>query len=292
MATVDELHASSKIEEVELSHLQIDSNYQRDVSERLVDAIVETGWDQVAAELVTVSDRGVREPGGDVRGGLFIVNGQHRSKAAMKIGLTKVWARVINLHDDPDPKVVEARFRLRTNVRLGDRPLERFKAQLCAGDESSTAIVKILSNFGAEINIVPSPDVGINCVSTIEALYRLDDGGLLRETLEVIRDAYGYVGGKNTGANLLKAICWFIEKHADESDRTRLVSKLQGIGLAALETRARTAQLSMAGALWVNYYKAIVELYNSDLREKNRLQWKLRGKSALGRYKSVGAESA
>lgn len=283
MATVDELHATSRIEEVELNLLQIDSSYQRDVSESLVDTIVETGWDQVAAELVTVSDRGSRDAGGEVRGGLFIVNGQHRSKAAQKIGLTKVWARVIDLRDDPDPAVMEARFRLRTNVRLGDRPLERFKAQLCAKDEDSIAIVKILESFGAEINVTPSPEVGINCVSTIEALYRLDDGGLLRETLEVIRDAYGYVGGKHAGANLLKAIAWFIEKHADESDRTRLISKLTGIGLGALETRARTAQLSMAGALWVNYYKSLVELYNEQLREKSRLQWKLRGKTALGR---------
>lgn len=283
MATVDELHATSRIEEVDLALLKIDSNYQRDISEKLVDNICETGWDQVAAELITVSDRGKRPDGGDVRGGLYIVNGQHRSKAAQKLGLTKVWARVIDLRKDEEPAKMEARFRLRTNVRLGDRPLERFKAQLCAGDEASLAIVKILASYGAEINIVPTPDVGINAVSTIEALYRLDEGGLLRETLEVVRDAYGYVGGRNAGANQLKAICWFIEKHADESDRTRLVSKLQTIGGTALETRARTTQLSMSGALWVNYYRAIVDLYNESLREKSRLQWKLRGKSALSR---------
>lgn len=279
MATVEELHATAKIIEVDPSKLKVDSSYQRDVSERLVDTIA-SDWDAIAAELLTVSNRGTREKDSGVESGTFIVNGQHRAKAAQKLGMKVVWARVIDLRKDSDPARMEARFRLRTNVRLGDRPLERFKAQLRAGDEESLAIVKIVEGYGSEVSLVPN-ETGINCISTIEAIYRLDEGVLLKDTLKVVKDSFPYVGGKFAGADILKAITWFIEKHEKESDRTRLVGKLNSLGRPAWESRARTTQLSMGGALWVNYYRSLVELYNEQLREKSRLQWKLRGKSSL-----------
>lgn len=279
---VEALHAASKIEEVPLAKLQTDYSYQRDTSERLVDDIA-NDWDTVASELILVSNRGVRPTDGEVKGGLFIVNGQHRSKAALKKGMDRIWARVIDLRKAEDPAQIEAGFRLKTNVRLGDRPLERFKAQLRSGDEESLAIEKILTSFGTEINTQPQGDVGINCVATIEALYRIDNGALLKDTLEVVRDTWTYVGGKHAHAAPLKGICWFVEKHAEESDRTRLVSKLKGVGDSALESRARTIGLTMGGSLWVNYYRAIVDLYNEQLREKNRLSWMLRGAQSMDR---------
>lgn len=282
VSLVDEIHAQSKIEKVEIAKLQIDYTYQRDPSEALVDQIA-AEWDVVASELILVSNRGPRTKDAEVRGGLFIVNGQHRTKAGQKKGLLEMDARVIDLKKFDDPAAIEAGFRLKTNVKLGDRPLERFKAQLRAGDEESLAIQKILASFNTEINTQNQTDIGINCVSTIEALYRLDDGALLKETLEVIRDVWKYVGGKHTQSALLKGVCWFIEKHAEDSDRTRLVNKLQGVGLTAMSSRARTIGLTMGGSLWMNYYRAIVDLYNEQLRESNRLPWMMRGAQSLQR---------
>lgn len=278
----DAIHAASKIGQVDISKLQVDYTYQRDPSETLVDAIA-NDWDTVASELVLVSDRGTRPKEGDVRGGLFIVNGQHRSKAAAKKGLLLIDARIIDLKKYDDPAAIEAGFRLKTNVRLGDRPLERFKAQLRAGDTESLDIQKMLASFDTEINTQQNPDVGINCVATVEAVYRFDDGALLKDTLGVIKDTYTLVGGKHTQASLLKGIAWFVEKHAEESDRTRLVSKLKGIGISALESRARTIGLTMGGSLWLNYYRAIVDLYNEQLRERNRLSWMIRGTASMER---------
>lgn len=279
-ALTDALHASSKIEEVPLANLQVDHTYQRDPSEALVDAIA-NDWDTVASELVLVSNRGTRTKDGDVRGGYFIVNGQHRSKAAQKKGMENIWARVIDLRKHPDPGAVEAGFRLKTNVRLSDRPLERFKAQLRAGDTESLAIQKMLATFDTEINTQANPEIGINCVATVEAIYRIDDGALLRDTLGIVRDVWTLVGGKYSNAALLKGIAWFVEKHAEESDRNRLITKLKGIGIAALESRARTIGLTMGGSLWMNYYRAIVDLYNEQLRDRNKLSWMLRGTASM-----------
>src|SRR6202035_4007340 len=184
---------------------------------------------------------------------------------------------IIDLRKEDDPAAIEAGFRLKTNVRLGNRPLERFKAQLRANDPESIAIREMLTQFDTEINTVPNNDQGINAVVTIEKIYRVDDGALLRDTLTLVQDVWKRVNGEVPASPLLYGIAWFIEKHAEESDRTRLVAKLESVGLAVLEQRARTIKLTMGGSLWVNYYRAIVELYNEQLREKKRLAWKLRG---------------
>jgi hypothetical protein len=279
LVNIEELHANSKIQKVQLSELRIDQSYQRDPSMKLVEDIAEN-WDEVASELLLVSNRGERPEGGEVEGGLFIVNGQHRSLGARKRGLTSVHARVIDLTEHPDPAAVEATFRLRTNIRLGDKPLERFKAQLRAGDPESVAIVGLLRQFGSFINESPN-DEGINAVTAVEKLYRLNDGGVLRETLQLIHDIYGHVGGKTTSGPIMTSFAWFIMKHADETDRTRVVEKVKLAGHGALDRRARASQSTMGGTLWMNYYRAIVDFYNERLQAKSQLEWKLRGASSF-----------
>lgn len=278
---LNDLHAKSEIKEVLLAKVNADSSYQRQISDDLVDKIADD-WDVIASELVLISNRGTRDPESDVAGGYFVVNGQHRCKAAVKLGHTKIWARVIDLRAVEDPAALEAGFRLKTNVRMADRPLERFKAQLRAGDEESNAIVELLAHFDTEINLTPTIDSGINCVSTIEQLYRVDEGSILQEVLEMIRDSFGYVGGKNVSAATLKGFTWFIKQHSEESDRSRLCDKIAQIGPAALDRRARAHQSTMGGALWMNVYRSVVELYNDKLHQSNRLEWKTRGASGFG----------
>ena len=118
---VEELHAASEIRKVKLALLRPDMTYQREFSQALVDEIA-NNWDLVASELLLVSDRGPRKDE-EVDGGLFIVNGQHRTNAAVKQGILELDARVINLRDSkkfPDPGKVEAMFRLKTEIVPGE----------------------------------------------------------------------------------------------------------------------------------------------------------------------------
>lgn len=277
---VDALHANSKIQQVDIEKVQVDRSYQRDPSMALVDKIAED-WNLVASELLLIADRGPRPEGSEVGGGLFIVNGQHRLRAARKLGHKKIWARVIDLRDVEDPAALEAQFRLQTNVRLGDRIHERFKAQLRAGDEESHAIVNLLAKFDTEINLVPTTESGINCITTIELLYRVDEGALLRDTMEIIQAALTVVGGKNVNAGFVKGLAWFIEKHSMDSDRGRVVEKLSVMGVAGMERKARAMQSAWAGPMWLNYYRALVDTYNEKLTPKSRLELSTRGQGAF-----------
>lgn len=278
---VEKLQQTSKIRKVSLDDLQVDRTYQRDPSMTLVDTIADN-WDEVASELLLISNRGTRPEDSDVKGGLWIVNGQHRSLAARKKGIKSVDARIIDLSDHPDPAAVEAVFRLRTNVRMGDKSIERFKAQLRAGNEESVAIEKLLARYDTEINVEgPSREGGINAVSTVEKLYRVDGGGLLSEVLELVRDTYGSIAGRAASGPVLTAFGWFILKHGEKAERSRVISQLKSVGLEALDRRGRTIASTMGGTLWMNYYRAIVDFYNDRLQDKSKLEWKLRGASTF-----------
>lgn len=268
-------HEKSTIKQLLIKDLKVDRSYQREPSMRLADDIAEN-WDEVASELILVSNRGDRPEDSEVEGGLFVVNGQHRTLAARRLGMTKIWARIVDLSDLDDPARIEAGFRLKTNVRLGDRPLERFKAQVRSGDEDSIAIVRLLERYGTFINEQADAQQGINSVSTIEMLYSLDGGGILAETLETIRDALVSLGGKNTNSYMMKGVAWFLLQHSDKADRSRLVDKLR-YGPAAIDQRARAHQSVMGGATWQNYYRALVDFYNDKLRERSKLDWSTRG---------------
>jgi len=277
---ISELHASSKIIKVDIGKLRVDLSYERDPSRDLVDRI--TGdWNILAAGILLVSNRGERN--GEIEGGLFLVDGQHRVLSAKSLGLKTLDARVIDLSDHPDPGAVEALLRLHANVGLADRALERFKAQVRAGNEESIAIQQILASFDTEINVTANSEFGINCVSTVERIYRADNGSILRETLEVMRDVYGEIRGSTAQSPLFRGIAWFIVAHIDanQADRGRLVEKMQNMTVAQLNARARTHASVMGKSLWFNIYRAIVELYNEKLQGK-RLEWVTRGANRLG----------
>lgn len=275
----EELLRNARLDKVKLAKLKSDYSYQRDTNENLVDEIAEN-WNVVGSELILVADRGPRPADGPVQGGLWIINGQHRTKAAQKIGIEELDARIVDLRKVEDPASLEAHYRLITNRRVNDRATERFKAQVRAGDEDSIAILKILNEANTEVNFVANPDTGINCISTVEAIYKLDDGVLLGWTLKVVNDAWGTIGGANARAAVLKSLAWFIEKHSEESDYGRLVDRLKTIGISAWESRAHTSKLAQGGAMWVNFYKSLIEVYNEHLK-RNRLQWKMRGAQVM-----------
>src|SRR5215471_2071891 len=136
MASSEEHQAKSRIGKVDLSKLKVDITYQRTPSPSMVDQI-EENWDIVSSELLLVADRGDRPEGGEVEGGLFLINGQHRSLAARRKGIKSLEARILDLSDEEDPAAIEAHYRLDTGVGLSDKATEKFKARIRAGDEES-----------------------------------------------------------------------------------------------------------------------------------------------------------
>lgn len=245
---------------VKIDDLDIDHSYQRDLDPNLVQSIADN-WDIVAAGPIVVARR--------ADGSLWIVNGQHRAAGAKRAGEAEILAQVVPSQGSAH----EATIRLRGNTRRSDKSQERFKAQVAAGNRESLAIVELLRNFDTQINRWNDARNGINSVSAVERLYRRDQGVLLARVLEVIRDTYGGFGGKPVTVANLNGVAWFLVKHGHEYQRDRLVEKCRAAGIDEIDRKARAHRAAMGSALWMNYYRAMVELYNDRLPEGSRLMW-------------------
>lgn len=256
--------AAGTIEVVLLDDLNVDNTYQRDLDHGLVNKIAQE-WDIAAAGPIVVSRR--------ADGSMWIVNGQHRAAGAKQAGETEILAQVVHGLD----RAGEAVLRLKGNTRRGDTAQERFRAQVAAGNEESLAILKIAEQFGTTVNYSNNAFTGINSVSALETLYRRDEGVTLVRVLEVIQDAWDTVGGKYVSVSTLKSIAWFLERHSGEMKRARFIERMRGAGLEELDRKARSHKAAQGGAMWTNYYRAMVEEYNARLPEGSRLMWKLAG---------------
>jgi hypothetical protein len=256
------LSKQGSFEVVQLDDLSIDHSYQRDLDPNLVEQI-SSQWDPKAAQVLLISRR--------ADGSLWIVNGQHCAAGAKMRGLVQLPAQV---HEGLTVKQ-EAALRLKANTRKGDKSLERFKAQVAAGDAESKDIVKILAGFDTQINQWPNQHEGVNCVAAIEFLYRRDRGVMLTRTLEVVKDAYGRVDGEYAKVVVFKGIAWILEKHERELDRARVVEKLRTIGVEALGAKMHMHKAALGGPGWLNFYRSLVEVYNDKLGQAAKLEWKV-----------------
>ena len=264
------LDAAGEFDVLDIAVLRTDPAYQRELSMEKVNEFARA-WSYKAAGSAIVGRR--------ANGDLFIVDGQHRCAAAATAGKTHIVAQVI---ESSGPEY-EAGIRLLANTRRADTPSERFRAQLAAGNPESLAIQAICEQFGTRINRSPDTRTGINSVSAVERIYRVDEGVLLTRTLEFIQDAFGTVGGKVTVVGILQGVAWLLQKHTGTGEmvRDRMIERVAATGPDNLHARAVNYRAVHGGAMWTNYYRAMVEVYNDKLTDKAKLPWRLGGRGSV-----------
>lgn len=273
----EQIHHKSEIKKVPISKLHIDRSYQRAITQGLLDYLVKH-WDVIASEIILVADRGDREEGSGVEGGMFIASGQHRARAAQLRGLKTIEARVIDLADVEDPAAVEAYYRRLANRRTPDRALDTFRAKVREGDEDALGLVKLLEKNHTQVNENPGDDKGgIDAVACLETLYARDGGSTLNETLEILQRAYGGLSNKVATSDMMKGVAWFIGHHSVEADSARLAEKLQTLTVSQIKARAQQTRGTMGKSMWVNVYLVVLDLYNEKLSNSKRLQVDLKG---------------
>jgi hypothetical protein len=245
------------LEVLPIAALRIDMSYQRERKEHLIRKILRKGFDMNAAFPIIVSERppamGMTEPR------FFIVDGQHRTASAERIGETEVICKVIHFRGS-EAKLVQQEADLRTKMgeRKPDTPMERFKSKLRSGDDEALRIDSLVESFGGRIAQSQSQGHAIHAISTLEKLYRRD---VLTSVLRIIKDAWDTFDGRAGEASMLDALAWLVQKHPDY-DSTHLIRRLRGTPPEAVHARATAIQSGMGGSLWKNYYRAMLEFYN------------------------------
>lgn len=253
---------------LEIDNLQVDHSYQRDLNQNLVEKIL-TDWDFMAYDALKVS----RRKNGDE----FIVNGQHTAAAAKLAGETEILAYVytgLTLAQEAD-------LRLKSNNRRSDTPLERFHARLEAKHKDALALQSLCEEFGTQVNRNASGYHGINCVSALEGVYAVDGGLLLRATFKVLQDAYGEIKSDVATEPVIRGTAWFMRQHSREAARADLKKRMNKTGVVELSQKARSHKIIMGGAVWVNFYRALVEMYNYHRPEKSRLETRTQHKYVI-----------
>jgi hypothetical protein len=252
---------------VRIDDLHVDHSYQRDLSLDLVEKIARD-YDPAATSAITVSRR--------ANGDMYIVNGQHRAAGAKRAGEEYIHAEVF----DGLTQKQESALRLKGNTRRTDRPQERFAAQVSAGDPESLAIVQVVEQFDTKVNRNPDANRGINAVSSLEEIYRRDrNGTILADVLAMIQDSLGEVHGRNVGVSMLKGVAFLLERNGSDMDRRRMVDKIKDHGVQGIHRIATNHKAAMGGAMWTNYYRAMIEVYNERLGQAAKLEWRTTGYS-------------
>lgn len=267
--TLVDLADTGSLELVKIDDLKFDHTYQRDLSAEVVQRM-SSEWDPRVAGTIVVN----RRPNGD----LNVIDGQHRTAAAKTAGEDYILALVFTGLERPS----EAGMRVKGNFRRADSPHEKFRARLAAGDKDAKAIKEICDQFNTRINPTPQMKKGINAVAAIEAIYRKDEGVRLTRVFEIIRRAWGSVEGDRVSVATLKGLDWLLETNAEGLDTGHLVDRMQAEGTQGLMRKAYSYQAAHQGSMWVNWYRGLIEAYNTGLPERKRLEWKTGGRGGVG----------
>jgi len=277
------LDEAGSAEVVLIAELNIDPAYQRDLRHDLVNKIAKE-YDIVKAGPILVSHR--------ADGSLWVVDGQHRLAGAAQAGETEMFAHVVHGLTQSQ----EAELRLARNERRSDTIAEKWRSRLVMGDPKAEAITELVHQHGTEINLTPVTTSGINAIATLELIWDIDSTGVwLGRVLRVLEDAYispdtssvadTRIDPTNASSAQLKAICWFLGQHIDsrETAYEDFVSRLREFGVEDVRRKAVSHKAANGGSLWLNTYRAMVEIYNFRRQEKSKLKWKTIGSiSQLG----------
>lgn len=255
---------------LDIAQLNVDTAYQRALRHNLVNQIGKE-YDIVKAGPILVSERKDKS--------LWVVDGQHRMAGALQAGEDAIFAHVIH----GLTKEQEADLRLARNNRMSDSVYEKFRTRLVMGDFVAHRMQELVRQQGTEINLEPNAHTGINAIGTAEEIYNVDDGVSLVRVLKFLNEAFNDEQGMYAAA-MMKGLAWFIEMHIavkNEATHAEAVKRFSAAGVDDIRRKAISHKAANGGSLWVNYYRAMVEIYNFRRQENKKLRWKISGSSKL-----------
>ncbi|MBZ0164602.1 MAG: hypothetical protein K8H74_18050 [Notoacmeibacter sp.] len=244
---------------VAIDDIYVDHNYQRDLKEHRVRAILrEFNWrDFQPVSLTSKPD-----------GRFAVQDGQHRVEAARRHPMiTEVPACIVALSSVEE----EAESFIAINSgRVAVTPVEKYWAGLTAGDQTAVRIKNVLDEAGCEIT--PAPGVTgpnkTNAVSAIERALGLSGDAAVRDALTTIRGAWPNEA-KALKGTVITALSRLIRSNP-EIDRPRLVRILAGQTPGELSGNAEAMRKIAGGSAETAIRLTLTEQYNRGL-SKNRI---------------------
>lgn len=252
---------AASLRQVPVGELQVDHTYQRPVSPTHVNRIAK-GFDHSLFGIVTVSER--------EDGSLYILDGQHRAAALVKLGRGEMRIPCEVLTGLSLQEEAEI-FHLRNSNKKTMSPQEKFRGALLSGDERAMEIERIVRNSGYEVNLDDSELRG-GKIPAIAALRHVDKqyrDGHLAITLELIRDTWGTEVGPR--GNLISGLAYFLFLYRDQVNRKRFINQLSQVNLDQLYREAKQHRLATGMQSIICVGSVLLRRYNYRLSEPNKM---------------------
>lgn len=252
-----------KLLQVQVSDLQVDALVQRKYDPQLAKSIAKD-FDVSRLRTFVVSRR---------KGGLYVIDGQHRRAAALMVedgdGNKPYVKLMVNAEVYEGLSIEEEAFLFVVSNGLSKRPspIDIFDKQVLSGDEEAVSIQKIVEDFGMRITWGRNPDV-ISAVAAVRWIHRRGGPTLLHDTLAVLGSAWP--GQRDTwDGTLLKAMATILDKHRTQLDIESLAIKLSKSGTpGALLGKARDLQGALRKSLLSSSMDVIIGIYNKGRSSK------------------------
>lgn len=251
--------ANTRLTRIEARSLRIHPTAQREIlPHKLKQLTTEMDLDAIGVlHAVEYEIDGVR--------GLWVIDGQHRLRALLELGLGE-WEVEVKVHLDVKDDARASDLFLKLQNRANVNSFAKFDQAYKAKYKYAVRIVEIAAAH--ELKIRRRTDDGVmSCVSSLTRVYGFDDGATLEATLETIIEAWGHTAAAVEG-KLIEGLGIVYKTYNGGIDRPVLVKKLAKypggasglIGDAKGLKRYRTISLPRCVG------EQIVEMYNSGRR--------------------------
>ncbi len=256
--------SSRTIRSVPVAALHIDHAYQRPATKKM--EAIGKSWSDELVGYPVLSQRD--------DGSYWIIDGQHRIGGARIAGKQNLECDVrTGLSQEEEAKMFDALNGQRSHVGA----IDRYKARLFYHDPAALEVTRIVEAAGGKIatksarwEAANDKELAIRSVATLFRIYDQEGAARLNEILAIIKEAWKSVDYITTNELALSGINIFLNRQP-KADQERLVRRLDEEGVAQIKRMAHAHLQIFGGSGPMNFYRAIVEVYNRNLAQRYRL---------------------
>lgn len=212
MAATKDKGSRPRFRNLPVEAIMVDDRYQRGLSLPRVKRIVRNfDWQEFGAIEVSLHADGT----------YTVFDGQHRLAALRELGFADAPCLLHQL----TPEREAALFVRMQLDRKSPTHIERFNAQVFAGNPESVEISTIVDDTGFQVTRSSSP-YGIRAVNRLEQIYRREGAAVLYAALRFVADTWGG-DDRSTDGPLLEGVAQFLRGYGnrlDDETRGRLAA--------------------------------------------------------------------
>jgi len=195
----------------------------------------------------------------------WIVDGQHRLMALLKLGATKWKCEVfVDLNYQQEARMFRDR-----NTSKKPTPANRFVADLEANDPRAIAIKNIVESEGYNISFnQKNGNYAIAAISSLEQIHENYGGQMLRRVLKVIKKTWN--GEKDSLREFfILGFAEFFKRYTNEFDEDALIKKLSITPLYAITRKTMDNSRIFKELPRISFARTVVDVYNKGRRTRH-----------------------